>query len=447
MSTNENRYTKDLDKGLVSREIFFRKDIYEQEQEQLFSRAWLLLGHESLIPNKGDFFASRMGEESVVLTRDALGKIHAFLNSCVHRGMKVCRYDMGNSRVLECPYHGWGYSLDGRLAAVPNEEAYFGVLDRSRWGLKEVSRIAIYKGSIWASWDPEAPDFEEYLGEDGLLHLDTLLDTRDGRPGSIETVEVIPGIQKGLVPCNWKFGAENFIGDGYHNHSHRSVDLVGIGPSGKGRRDEEEMFSEKAIVRAWNLPLGHGGLASLQNTDLPYIPVYKDTPLVDDWFRKCYTERRKRLGAQSRLYGGVGTIFPNMSFHATQPRSMFVWHPNGPTQMEYWRFYLVDRDAPQEVKEVLRHYYMRYSGPAGMTEQDDMENWNYATSASAGAIARKLPYNYQLGLGRGGKSLAGMPGRISEHMLCEDNQRNFYRVWGLLMDGQDWQSVKAMTSA
>ena len=63
--------------------------------------------------------------------------------------------------------------------------------------------------------------------------------------------------------------------------------------------------------------------------------------------------------------------------------------------MEIWRFYLVDADAPAEVKDFLRHYYMRYSGPAGMTEQDDMENWNYATAASAGTIARRYPYNYQ----------------------------------------------------
>ena len=50
-----------------------------------------------------------------------------------------------------------------------------------------------------------------------------------------------------------------------------------------------------------------------------------------------------------------------------------------------------DADAPAEVKDVLRRFYMRYSGPAGMTEQDDMENWLYATKASTGTIARRYP--------------------------------------------------------
>ena len=77
----------------------------------------------------------------------------------------------------------------------------------------------------------------------------------------------------------------------------------------------------------------------------------------------------------SRLIGGVGTVFPNTSF--SSGRSIAVWHPRAALQTEGWRWYMVPKGAPQEVKDVLRHYFMRYSGPAGMTEQDDMENWNY----------------------------------------------------------------------
>ena len=52
-------------------------------------------------------------------------------------------------------------------------------------------------------------------------------------------------MQKWYMPCNWKFAAENFAGDGYHNISHRSVDLVGIGPSGQGRRDNERLSTRR----------------------------------------------------------------------------------------------------------------------------------------------------------------------------------------------------------
>ena len=63
----------DLASGLISREIFVNDDIYAQEQERVFARSWLFVGHESQIPNPGDFFASRMGEESVILCRDRAG--------------------------------------------------------------------------------------------------------------------------------------------------------------------------------------------------------------------------------------------------------------------------------------------------------------------------------------------------------------------------------------
>ncbi|MDA1215972.1 MAG: Rieske 2Fe-2S domain-containing protein, partial [Chloroflexi bacterium] len=79
--------------GIISREIFVNHDIYQQEQEQIFTRTWQFVGHESQVPNPGDYFLSLVGEESVILSRDKLGKLHVLLNSCRHRGMRVCRYD------------------------------------------------------------------------------------------------------------------------------------------------------------------------------------------------------------------------------------------------------------------------------------------------------------------------------------------------------------------
>jgi hypothetical protein len=116
-----------------------------------------------------------------------------------------------------------------------------------------------------------------------------------------------------------------------------------------------------------------------------------------------------------------------------------VWHPHGPTTTEIWRFYLVDKDAPQEVKDFLRHYYMRYLGPAGMTEQDDVENWNYATAASRGTVARRYPYNYQQSIDA--SSLDGpLPGK-SALQITEGNARGFYRRWRMYMNGGNWDAL------
>ena len=68
----------DMKAGQISREIFVNDEIYQQELERLFARVWLFVGHESQIPNPGDYFVSGMGEESVILCRDRAGKVHVF---------------------------------------------------------------------------------------------------------------------------------------------------------------------------------------------------------------------------------------------------------------------------------------------------------------------------------------------------------------------------------
>ena len=427
----------DAERGIVSREVFVDDALHRDELEKLFTRAWLFVGHESQIPNPGDFFVSRMGAESVILCRDRERKVHVFLNTCRHRGMKVCRYDQGNAALFTCPYHAWSYTTDGKLCGVPQYGAlYEGVLDKSQWSLIEVPKLAIYKSTVWASWDAAAPAFLDYLG-DAREHLDQALDCRDGREGGSE---VFGGVHKWVIPGNWKFAAENFLGDTYHNISHRSVDMVGIGPSAaagiKGRRDNELAGAQHVWV---SFPAGHGVHSALKPENAPYVEQFLDNKLVDDYFRHCYEERRRRLGSRARLLPFTGTIFPNASYHGRQPRAICVWHPHSAEQTEIWRFFLVDKDAPAEVKELLRRYYMRYSGPAGMTEQDDMENWNYASAASRGPIARRHPYNYQQSLGAV-RFDGPVPGRVSLQ-ISEENARNYYRRWLSYLRGAGWEEL------
>ena len=426
----------DTDHGMISREIFSAKAIFDEELEKVFTRAWLFVGHESLIPNPGDFFTSRMGAESVILARDKKQQIHVFLNSCRHRGMKVCQYDHGNTQLFTCPYHSWSYTTEGKLFGVPQfKSLYEGCLQKEDWSLIEVAKLVNYKGSIWATWDKDAPDFLTYLGG-AKEHLDLALDCRDGREGGSE---VLLGVHKWIIPCNWKFAAENFLGDTYHNVSHRSVDLIGIGPSAeagvKGRRDNELEFAQHLWV---NFPGGHGVHSAIVPENTPFVNTFQNDPIVGEYFRHCHEERQRLLGEKARLVPFVGTIFPNASFHGKQPRSICVWHPHGPEATEAWRFFLVDKDAPQEVKDFMRRYYMRYSGPAGMTEQDDMENWNYATAGSRGVIAKRYPYNYQQSLGTVQPAGSGpVAGNVSLQ-VSEENPRQFYRSWRDYMNQADW---------
>jgi hypothetical protein len=188
--------------------------------------------------------------------------------------------------------------------------------------------------------------------------------------------------------------------------------------------------------------LGHGGTGwvAAPEEDYEQPRSFAKYPVVSQYFEEARAKRRElRRGEQH--FQGKGTIFPNMSFHEEQPRTIIVAHPNGPRETEFWRYYLVDADAPDEVKDTLRRYFMSYSGPAGLTEQDDLENWSAATEASSGRVARKHPYNYQQGLGYS-EPYPGVPGCVwARQLFSEQNQLIWLKRWAEFMEGRDWDQL------
>src|SRR5688572_28088728 len=90
----------------VSRRVYADPELYEMEQDRLFRRTWLFLAHESELPNAGDYVARDLAGEPVVLIRGDDRRIRGFLNSCRHRGMRLCRADHGHVSIVRCPYYG-----------------------------------------------------------------------------------------------------------------------------------------------------------------------------------------------------------------------------------------------------------------------------------------------------------------------------------------------------
>ena len=146
-----------------------------------------------------------------------------------------------------------------------------------------------------ATWDKEAPSFEEYLGP-FTRFLDLQLDGWDGREAQ---AEVLCGVQKWRVPCNWKFPAENFSGDTYHNISHRSVDLAGIGPSGRSRRD----LGERDVSRKLHVCIpdrGHQTILYVMPHGIDTPAAYQNAPIVSEYFA---TARPRSAGCAARRRG------------------------------------------------------------------------------------------------------------------------------------------------
>ena len=164
-----------------------------------------------------------MGEDPVLVTRDRQGRVNALLIICRHRGNRLCRAEDGNAGTFICAYHGWAYNSDGNIQAVPNlQDAYYNELDQSKWGLIPVAQLDSYKGLIFATFEPSAPRLLDYLGPI-KWYMDAFFDRREGG------AEAIGGVHRWVAPCNWKFPAENFIGDSYHvPWSHLSPRLTGF---------------------------------------------------------------------------------------------------------------------------------------------------------------------------------------------------------------------------
>lgn len=415
----------DADNGLISRRVFIERDIYEHELERIFARCWLFLCHDSQLPNPGDFFTTYMGEDPVLVVRDSEGEVRAFLNVCRHRGNRICRAEAGNAQTFICSYHGWSYRNDGRLIGVPNfQDAYYGELDPEQWGLIPVAQLDSYKGLLFATFDPTAPPLLDYLGE-MTWYLDAFFDRREGG------IEVIAGVHKWVVPCNWKFPAENFAGDAYHvPWSHRSAIGTGFSPSVTARQSwKGHMISP-----------GHGhciialGPEDTAEAPQPEIMAYEDA---------VRPEVKERLGARIGLINPiVGTMFPNFSFLRAAAHTFRVWHPRGPDRIEIWSWVYVDKAASADMKASFRLSGLRSFSPSGTFEQDDMDNWQECTQTCRGVVSRRYDLNTQMGLGheRFDEELMAW---ASEFRLSESNHRHFYQRWSQLMGTRNWSELQA----
>jgi choline monooxygenase len=186
--------------------------ILELEKEKIFRRTWQWVGTLSqpcgevngvkkTIADREAYFTAEVAGEPVVVVRDKEGVLRAFSNVCRHRAGPVAQ-GAGCRNVFQCGYHGWTYTLDGRLIGTPEVDgmAFF---DRSGFGMVPL-RLEMWQQCLFVNFDASAPPLSGFLGNIPEL----------AREFSFEGLELAER-KDYYVDCNWKVYVDNYV-DAYH---------------------------------------------------------------------------------------------------------------------------------------------------------------------------------------------------------------------------------------
>ena len=141
-------------------ELFTSPAVFAEEMEKILGRRWLYVGRASRIAGPGRYLLAEAGSEGVLVVRDSAAKVRAFFNICRHRGTLLCAEPEGAlGRSIRCPYHGWTYSLEGKLIAAPNMgdvEAF----DKEDHSLRPVA-VAEWEGGLFVHLGSDPEPFED----------------------------------------------------------------------------------------------------------------------------------------------------------------------------------------------------------------------------------------------------------------------------------------------
>ncbi len=426
--------------GMIPPAIYSDPEVFALERERVFGQSWMYLAHESEIPHPGDYVVRRIVDDSFIVARDDGGTIGVHANVCRHRGMQVCRTERGNASHFRCPYHAWTYKNTGALVGLPfHKDAYGGdaVLDRAELRLASPPHVAIHRGMIFATLDPDATTLRDQLGG-FAFYLDFYANQSDA---GLE----VSAPQRWLIDANWKIAAENFAGDTYHTpHTHASVVDIGL-----FREPKAHKRKEGALYFAGG---GGGTTYRLPSTDLAENLAYIGyPPEMIARMRDTWTPEQQAMAGRHQFMPSAATFVPNLSFVHNWPQvsadgliapfiSIRLWQPVSATQTEVLSWFAVDTLAPAWFKEASYKAYVMCFGSSGMFEQDDVENWTSITSASRGQFARRILLNSRMGLGPDGTTLREpivgwpAPGRAFTG-FGEYNQRELLRLWAGYLEG------------
>jgi choline monooxygenase len=176
-------------------------EVLELEKRRVFGCAWQLVGRAEQVAGPGDFFTASIADEPIIVARGQDQQLRAFSNVCRHRAGPVAA-GPGTRKTFQCGYHGWSYSLDGKLIGTPE---FDGVecFSKEENCLPEF-RVETLGALVFVNLDPRSAPLGQTLED-----LPSLIGNND-----LSTMS-FAARKDWYVDCNWKVYVDNYL-EGYH---------------------------------------------------------------------------------------------------------------------------------------------------------------------------------------------------------------------------------------
>jgi phenylpropionate dioxygenase-like ring-hydroxylating dioxygenase large terminal subunit len=427
----------------VHKDCYTSPELFALEMEHLFANCWVFVGHGSQIPNAGDYYATTVGDQPVMMVRQPDGGVKVLHNRCLHKGVKVAADGAGHAgRHFRCPYHAWTYKLDGALQSRPLREGYdntgFEQCEASR-GMPAVA-TEVYRDFVFCRLAKTGVSFEAFFGQ-SLSTLDNMVDrSPEGR------LQVAGGVLRYMHRCNWKMLVDNQTDTCHPMVAHESsagtaVRVWKAAPEGTPKPMAVELFApfvspyqffEKMGIRVWDHGHGHTGVADSIHAAYSPVPGYWEAMVA------AYGEARA-----GQILGEVrhNTVYwPNIMVKGPiQTLRLFKPLAADRTLVESWTFRLVG--APDLLLERTLMYNRLINAPTSVVGHDDLEMYE---RAQAGLLSRGTDWINVARLYDGAEhGLLPRPEGVVTNGTNEWQMRNQMRAWVRHMTASMQQGVAA----
>ena len=363
----------------VHRTVYTDQQIFDREMTQIFERVWVYCGHDSQVPQAGDYHAFTIGRQPMFMVRGKDGQVHVLYNRCPHRGVQLCGNQKGNvGSALVCSYHAWSFHLDGRLRTIPLQQGYDGTrvnADNPDCSVKRAARVDAYRGFVFASLSATGPSLLEFLGE-AKVAFDDMCDR-----SPVGEVEVVPVCHRVIQHSNWKFFMENQLDALHPSVTHQST---GVAASRVEKKIKEatgaaplyyhylsafaSKFEQWDAVQTLNFPRGHGILKAYMGLR----PQDPDTRAHEAMLVAAYGAEKTEEYLSRSIHHVL--VYPYLSVQSPlqQLRCLRPLAP-GKTLSEIWHFRL--KGAPEPIYRRALAYYNLVNSPSTLVNADDLENF------------------------------------------------------------------------